>query len=125
MAGIPQSTGGGLRTAATRRILASNSASLLHFLPCAVAFAGDDVVLERLVLLVLDEQRMALFIDQFHAQLAIAAVLLGVRRVVDHLVLGADGGVDILEDLRHLGGKAGIKPPSAGDLGEGDRKSVV
>jgi hypothetical protein len=83
-------------------------AGLLHFLLGAIAFAGDDVVFERLVLLVLDAQRLAFVVHQLHAQLAIGAVLLGVGGPVDQLVFGADVLVDLLEKM------SGISPEKRG-----------
>ncbi len=60
---------------------------LFHFLLGAVAVARNDVVLQRLVLLVLNAQRLPLVIHQLDAQLAIRSILLGVARLIDQLIL--------------------------------------
>ena len=61
--------------------------ALLHFLPRAIAVPRNNVVLQRLVLLILQAQRLAFVIHQLHANLALRSVLLGVRRMVHQLVL--------------------------------------
>ena len=87
---------------------------LLHFLAGAVSVARDDVVLQRLVLLVLHAQRVPFVVDQFDAQLAIGAVLLGVGGMVDELVLRADVLVDVARrsraSRRQKRGKKDIPP---------------
>ncbi len=87
--------------------------ALLHFLLGAIAVAGDDVVFQRLVLLVLHAQRLAFVVHQLHAQLALGAVLLGVGGAVDQLVLGADVLVDVVHIVGQFARKRGAKcmPP--------------
>ena len=73
-----------------------------------VAVARDDLILDVLVLLVLDLQRLVVRPHQLHFQLAIGAVLLGVGGLVGDGVLIADGLRDLAEDFRQLALKRGV-----------------
>ena len=59
--------------------------ALLHFLLRPITITSNNVVLQRLVLLILEAQWLPFVIHQFYAQLAIGAILLGVRRVIHQL----------------------------------------
>src|ERR1039457_7516242 len=67
--------------------LESQTGDLFHLVLGSVAFAGRDLVLDVVVLLVLDDERLVIRSNQFHLQLAIGAVLLGVRGLVRDGVL--------------------------------------
>src|ERR1700722_15844440 len=98
---------------------------LLHFLVGAIAVAGDDVVLQRLVLLVLDAQGLAFVIHKLHAEFAVGAVLLQVGGVINQLILRADVGVDLVEDVGILAREARKVGGAAGQVGKGPHLVVA
>src|SRR6185437_5883766 len=60
----------------------------------AVAVAVDELILQRLVLLVLHAQRLAFIVDELHVELVVSAVLLDVRGLINDFIFGANHGVD-------------------------------
>src|SRR5271167_4070027 len=86
----------------TLKASSTRTFSLFHFVLGGVAFAGENRVLDVLVLLVLDDKRLVVGADQFHPQLAIGAVLLGIGRLVGDGVFIADGAGDLTKDVRKL-----------------------
>src|SRR5271165_5940417 len=103
---------------ATGRREHGRAGALLHLVLGGVAIARDDLVLDVLVLLVLDFQRLVIGADQLHLQLAIAAVLLGVGGLIGDGVLVANRAANLTEDFRKLARKSGDVTLPARHLGE-------
>ncbi len=70
------------------------------------------------MLFVLDLEWVALVVYELDLELAEGAVLLGVLRVIDDLVLGADGGIDGVEVVGHFADEAGCEEHAAGHAGK-------
>src|ERR1017187_1363599 len=91
---------------------------LFHFARRLVSGLGENRVLDRLALLVLDGQRVAARVHQFHLDLAERPVVrLVARRIGDH-VLSAQRLAEIAKDTRVLALKLGEKRSSPGFLRE-------
>ena len=83
------------------RFLRPGCCGLIHLLLSLVPIARNDVVFQGMMLLILHLERLPFVVHQFHSNLAIAAVLLGIRRRVVQNVLITNGIIDGMENNQY------------------------
>src|ERR1019366_323105 len=97
----------------------SQNSGLVHFVFGGVALARRNRVLDVVVLLVLDDERLVVRSHQFYLQLAIGAVLLGVGGLVGDGVLITDRLGHFPENVRQFTHQPRSIAAASGHPGEG------